>query len=124
MIAFDTKKRCKAFGAYTGCPCSVTLDRGIDSTDKNQTRKDFIKEVDKLITNWASSCEKYVAGPTVGSRISENWNRALKLPYGRRSSVTCIYDESAPGGGSYCKLSLKEEVSIDQDELDLNILED
>jgi hypothetical protein len=103
MPAYNETDRCKAFGAYTGCPCPVTLDKGLTSTDKDLPSFTFNKETQNLIDQWMDACDGYQAGPTVGSRFSENWNRSLKLRYGRHANIRCIYDESAPGGGSYCK---------------------
>lgn len=124
MPIFDETKRCKAFGVYTGCPCSITLDKGLTSTDKNLPLKEFHKMTNDLISQWHGACDKYEAGPTVGSRFSENWNKSIKLPYGRSVKIACIYDESAIGGGRYCKYSLKINECSDLDELDLSIVED
>jgi hypothetical protein len=112
MPEYSESLRCRAFGVYSGCPCSITLKNGIDSTDRNLPRATFNKSVDDLISQWHSACDKYQAGPTVGARITENWNRNVRRPYGLSSKITCVYNESAPGGGSYCKFSLKEEIKI------------
>jgi hypothetical protein len=124
MPTFNESERRKVFGVYTGCPCSIKHNKGIDTTDRNHNRKAFEKKVSDLIEQWHSSCNKFQPGPGVGSRFQENWNRSVKLLYGRSARITCIYDESGIGGEYYCKFSLKEEVSSDLDELDLNIVED
>jgi hypothetical protein len=108
MIAFDPLKRSHAFGVYTGCPCKVTLSKGTSTTDPNYPKGKFDQEVKDLIAQWKSACEKFVSGPTVGPRISENWNKSIMLPYGKYVHIPCIFDQSAPGGGNYCKYSLKE----------------
>jgi hypothetical protein len=106
---FDKSKRSKAFGVYTGCPCSVTLKHGLSTKDKNLPEKVFQQRVDELINQWKAACDRFVPGPTVDSRIRQNWNRAVKQPYGKYAYITCIYDQSAPSSGSsYCKFSLKE----------------
>jgi len=106
-IAFDKTKRSKAFGVYTGCPCSITLEHGLSTEDKNLPEKVFQERVDKLINQWKAACDRYVPGPTVGSRICQNWNKKVKLPYGKYAYITCIYDQSCHGP-SYCKFSLEE----------------
>jgi len=112
MIAFEESKRSKAFGVYTGCPCSVLLQKGVDSTDRNLPLSAFRNSVNDLISQWHGACDKYQAGPTVGSRFSENWNRSIKLRYGRSAVITCVYNESGIGGCNYCKFSLKEEIEL------------
>jgi hypothetical protein len=107
--AFDKTKRTKAFGVFTGCPCSITLKKGLSTQEKNLPNDIFENMVNELIDQWKKACDQYAPGPTVGSRIRQNWNKAIKLQYGKYAYITCIYDQSAPSSGSsYCKFSLKE----------------
>lgn len=124
MPTFDETKRCQVFGVYTGCPCSITLDKVITSTDKNLPIKEFHKMTNELITQWHGACDKYQAGPTIGSRFFENWNKSIKMFYGRKASIVCVFDESGTLGKEYCKFSLKEKGNPDPDEFDLNMIDD
>jgi hypothetical protein len=110
MTAFNEAERSKTFGVYSGCPCTVKLDRGISTTDKNMPDSEFSKMVDDLVAEWKRVCPEFVMGPRIGGGTHQNWNRALKMRYGKWRDIMCIYDESsiAFGGGRYCKLSLKE----------------
>lgn len=115
MPLYDESKRCKAFGDYTGCPCCVGLPITHSVTDYliyNEQQDKFFKDVNELIKKWESSCDKYIAGPTVGSRIHENWNRDVKLPYGIFANIRCAFDEGSPIGHNYCKHSLKNESTV------------
>ena len=108
-IAFDKTKRTKAFGVFTGCPCSITLKKGLSTQEKNLPNDVFENLVNELIGQWRNACDQYVPGPTVGSRISQNWDKTVMLPYGKYAHITCIYDQGAPSTGThYCKFSLKE----------------
>jgi hypothetical protein len=108
MIAFNESERTKAFGSYTGCPCTIALNGTVTSTDKSLTLEDFKRIVDNLISQWHSSCDRYEPGPTLGERITENWDKEKKLRYGRVARIPCIFNETAPRGAHYCKLSLKD----------------
>ena len=123
MISFDEKDRRKAFGVYSGCPCSVKLGPpGLSTEDKEFARKDFDEKLKDLISQWHSACEGYCAGPTVGPRIQENWNKSKKLRYGKNAYIRCVYDQSS-GGPSYCKLSLREEKNIGEEEFNLDLID-
>jgi len=114
MPVFDESKRKKLFGVYTGCPCNLTLDVSICTKNKNLPDNFFNIMVEDLIKEWQGSCEKYFPGPRVAPRITQNWNKAIKLPYGKYANVRCVYDESC--GTSYCKFSVRElNSSLDQE---------
>lgn len=112
MPSYDKSKRCKVFGNYTGCPCCVGLPTTLSITDRvlyEEQQNKFFKKVEELIKKWELSCDKYSAGPTVGSRISENWDKKKKLPYGIFANIRCVFDEQSPVRMGYCKFSLKNE---------------
>ena len=108
MVAFNESERTKVFGAYTGCPCTITLKDTVTSTDKSLTLDEFKDIVNDLISQWHSACDKYEPGPTVGNRFTENWDKGKMLRYGRVGRVNCIFNEAAPKGVHYCKFSLKD----------------
>lgn len=108
MSAFDEKNRRKVFGVYSGCPCSVKLSGGFSIEDRNFPKEKFNALLNDLTSQWEQSCDTFLAGPRVGSRIQENWNKSVKLPYGKHATVCCVYNQSS-GGPRYCKYSLKEE---------------
>jgi hypothetical protein len=114
MIAYDKSKRKKLFGVYTGCPCSLTLDVSVHTKDKNLPVNFFNQMVEDLIKEWQGSCEKYFPGPRVAPRITQNWDKNVKLPYGKYADVRCVYNESFQD--SYCKHSVRElNSSLDQE---------
>jgi hypothetical protein len=116
MPAFDESKRKKLFGVYTGCPCSLTLDVTVHTKNKNLPDNFFNTEVENLVKEWQRSCDKYFPGPRVAPRITQNWNKAIKLPYGKYADIRCVYDENGPMSSNYCKFSIRELISsLDQE---------
>jgi hypothetical protein len=114
MSAYDESKRKKLFGVYTGCPCSLTLDVSVHTKNKNLPDNFLNQMVDDLIKEWQESCEKYFPGPRVAPRITQNWNKSIKLPYGKYANIRCIYDEFCETD-PYCKFSVRElNPSLDQ----------
>jgi hypothetical protein len=107
MPSYDESKRAHVFGVYSGCPCTISLSKKYHTEDKNISKGAFTASVEDLINQWKNACDKYVPGPTVGSRVQENWNRKMKLPYGKHAFIGCVHDERSMGP-SYCKFSLKE----------------
>jgi hypothetical protein len=110
MPAFNKTQRAPAFGVYSGCPCTIQLQKGISTTDRTMPDSEFKRIVDDLIAEWKRECPEFVPGPRIGGGIHQNWNKKLKMQYGKWIHINCTYDESAIafGGGRYCKLSLKE----------------
>ena len=111
MPAYDESKRCKVFGNNTGCPCSIELPKAHHSTNivYRYKPKKFYEEVDELISKWVSCCDKYLAGPTIGSMVTQNWNPAIKLPYGITAHVQCAFEENGTLHQMYCKFSLVQD---------------
>ena len=108
MPAFKESDRVKKFGVYTGCPCPIELEKGVSTTDKELSNESFNKLVNDLISEWHKACDKFVPGPVTAPRITQNWNKQIKLPYGKFAHITCIYDQQGSVNGRYCKFSLKE----------------
>jgi len=66
MPAFDETRKTPEFGIYSGCPCTIQLERGISTTDKNMPDSEFKKKVDDLIAEWKGICPEFVPGPRIG----------------------------------------------------------
>ena len=57
MPAFKESERAKAFGVYTGCPCTLKLRHGISTTDKKLPNEEFNKLLNDLISEWGEACD-------------------------------------------------------------------